>query len=361
MLFAASLQVPLIGKIMLITIITGFMPLTAISFFRYRVPKKEKDYNKAMRDMGIKTSKKVRDIYSPLRYFLPVTFVTMICLLASTYFAFADSFKDNMTDSLLLTGAFFGEDKIALVRQSLAVLSFAFLGSFIWSATNIIRRLVGNDLSPNVYYSAGIRIIMAAVIALVLSFLLGEQSSLDVFAFKGSLMAIAFLTGMFPESVLQYLVNLYEKFVNPEDLINNQLSLYRIEGISVDHKDRLKEVGIDNAQNLSNTSLTQLCIETPFEARIILDWIGQAKLLCYLKNDMESLRSVGIRTAFDLMKVKRNKEDLNRIASVAGISSELLNNTYLQITNDIGIQHLFSFENGVNDSKTKYEKELASN
>ena len=194
---------------------------------------------------------------------------------------------------------------------------------------------------------------MAAVVALVLSFLLGEEGSLSAFGFKSSLTSIAFLTGMFPERVLQYLINLYQRFVNPDNLNNDFLSLYRIEGISLSHKERLEEIGIENAQNLSTASLTKLCIETPYEARILLDWIGQAKLLCYLKQDMGKLRSIGIRSVFDLLKVERKQEDLVRIAESAGISVELLRNVHQQISNDRGIKALYSFQFGVNSPDEK--------
>lgn len=342
-------SVPDFGKFMVVAIISLFMPLTAISFFYFMVPKKEKDYSKTMEDMGINTSKKVADVHSFKRYMLPVGFISLICFFASSYFAFANSVVDNLSDSLLLTGAFFGgENNVPLIRQSLAVLSYAFFGSFIWSAQNIIRRLIASDLSPSVYYSAGIRIILASVVALVVSFVIGKEGSINLFDFKASLTTVAFLTGMFPERLLQYLINMYQYLVNPDKLISNSLSLYRIEGISLSHKERLAEIGIDNAQNLSSSSLTQLCIETPFEARTLLDWIGQAKLLLYVKENMDALRSVGIRSAFDFMKVKRTSEEITAIATAAKINPVLLNNAYQQLTADTGIKALHKFLGGVN-------------
>jgi len=249
------------GKIMVVLIISLFMPLTAYSFFSFMVPKREADYARAMTDMGIKTKRKIADVHSFRRYLMPVGFVSLICFFASSYFVFADTAVKELKDSLLLTGAFFGgEDNTPLIRQSLAVLSYAFFGSFIWSAQNIIRRLIASDLSPSVYYSAGVRIILASVIALVIAFFLGREGSENAFS-KSTLTAIAFLTGMFPERFLQYIINIYQNFVNPDKLINNSLSLYRIEGISMSHKERLQEVGVDNAQNLASKSLSQLCLQ----------------------------------------------------------------------------------------------------
>ena len=276
-LFAGLTAIGIFGRVLFIFIISVFMPLTAISFFRYMIPKKEKEYQKALDDMKIRSSRKVSDSHSPLRYALPVSFASLICFFAVVYINFADQAAANVKDSLLLTGAYFGEEKVTLVRQSMVVLGYAFLGGFLWSASNIIRRLVANDLSPSVYYSAGIRILLASATALILSFVLGEQSdATGIINLKSSLPAIAFLTGMFPERILLYLIKLFQKFINPDEINANQLSLYHFQGISMQHKERLEEVGIDNAQNLATASLTQMLIDTPYQSRQLLDWSGQA-------------------------------------------------------------------------------------
>lgn len=312
------------------------------------VPRKEKEYNKALDEMGINSSRTVRDSYAPGRYFLPVTFAFLICFMSITYIVFAGRFNGELNDSLLLTGAFFGRENKALINQSLAVLSYAFLGGFIWSAQNIIRRLIANDLAPNVYYSAGIRLLLASIIALVISFLIGEESQSNFVNFKASLTAVAMLIGMFPERFLSYLVNLYKKYINPDKLNTDQLSLYRIEGISMQHKERLEEIGIDNAQNLATASLTQLLIDTPFKARQVLDWIGQAKLLCYAKDDIDKLRSVGIRTVFDFFKGNKRSNALQEISEAVGIDSPLLHVIHEQVLADPGINALYKFQGGVN-------------
>lgn len=324
------------------------------------VPKKEKEYQKALNDMGINSSRKVTDTLSVVRFILPVGFAFLICSLAIFYIVFADQLIDGIGDSVLLTGASFGEGNKDLIEQSISVLSFAFLGGFIWSATNIIRRLIANDLAPSVYYSAGIRILLASVIALVLSFLMGKHSGTDLLGFKASLSAVAFLTGMFPERILQYLIKLFQKYVNPDNLNTDQLSLYRIEGISMQHKERLEEIGIDNAQNLATASLTKMLIETPFQSRQLLDWIGQAKLLCYAKDDMEKLRSIGIRSVFDLFSSKKTPSFLRDLSADLDINPSLLYNIHDQVMADKGINSLYRFLNGVNtpeeDNTTEEEE-----
>lgn len=342
------ISLPQIGKLLIVIIIGSFMPLAVITYFKVFIKKKEKEYNKTLIELGINSSRKVRDVYSPSKYILPVGFLSLLCILAITAFTFADSYVAEIKDSLLLTGTYFGTGKTGLIYQSLAVMMMAFLGGFLWSAQNIIRRLIAKDLSPSVFYSAGIRIILATVVALVLSFLIGEQSSTNFVSFRSSLSAIAFLTGMFPQRILQYLVNLYQQYFTKDRLNEEVLSLYNIEGISLQHKERLEEIGVDNAQNLATASLTNLLIETPFNARMIIDWIGQAKLLCYAKENIGLLRQAGIRTVFDLYKGNKSPQALIEISEAVGIETPLLQVIHGQIKDDIGIQTLFRFQHGVN-------------
>ena len=343
------------SKSLVVIIVSGFMPLTAMTFFYFMMPNKEREYSKALDEMGIGSSRKVRDVLSPAKYILPVGFAFLICFLAITFFMFASEFTVGLNQSLFLEGASFGEGGVGLIRKSLSVLSWAFMGSFIWSSQNIIRRLIAYDLSPNVYYSAGIRIILATSVALSFSFFLSRDATAS-FGLLNTLPVIAFLTGMFPERIMQYLINFYKNFVNPDDLNEKELSLYRIEGMSMQHKERLQEMGIDNAQNLATASLTQLLIETPYGARQLLDWIGQAKLLCYAKNDIDNLRSVGIRTVFDLCKGGKTREALREISDSVGINTPLLQVVFNQIMDDEGIRSLHRFQHRLNSPSSPPEE-----
>ncbi len=346
--FTEFISIPDLGKISIIILIGSFMPLAAMTYFKVMLKKKSAEYNKTLAELGIGTDKRVESFYTPSKYILPVGFVTLLCFTAISAFSYADSYAGDIKDSLLLTGTFFGSEKTGLIYQSLAVMNMAFLGAFLWSAKNIIRRLIARDLAPSVFYSAGIRIILASVVALVFSFVIGEQSSTNFVSFRSSLGVIAFLTGMFPERILQYLIDLYQKYFAPDVLNEEILSLYKIEGISLQHKERLNEMGIDNAQNLATASLTTLLIETPFGARLILDWIGQAKLLCYAKENINGLRQAGIRTVYDLYKGNKSPEALREISESVGINSPMLQVIYNQVMDDIGIKTLYRFQHGVN-------------
>jgi len=329
---------------LLVVIVAGFIPISAISFFSIMVPQKERDFQKSITEMGISTTRKVRDSYSAGKYFLPVLFSFLICLVAIVSFIYGMPSDGEGVGSLFLEGAFFGgEDAQGVANQSLSVLTYAFLGSFVYAAQNIIRRLIANDLPPSVYYSAGIRIILACGVALVLSFLLGSESE-SIFNLKGSLPALALLAGIFPQRILNFLMKRFREIVAGDSITERSLSLYNIEGISIYHKERLEEIGIDNAQNLATASLTQLIAETPFDARQLLDWIGQAKLVCYAKDEIHKLRAVGIRSIFDLMKGNKSREALREIADLTGINTPILEVIQGQILEDEGINALFKFQ-----------------
>lgn len=336
-----------VSRALIVAIISGFIPLTAMTFFWFMRSKKQQDFEKSMREMGITSSRRVKDTYSFGNYFLPVMFAFVICLLASGFILYTESFVANLKDSLLLAGGDYGnEDNSGIINQSLVVLAFAFFGSFIWSAQNIIRRLIAYDLSPSVYYSAGIRIILACLVALVFSFLTGEGS---IFQLDTSIAVIAFLTGMFPQRILSSMINFYKDWLNPDELNTDVLSLYKIEGMSLSHKERLAEVGIDNAQNLATMSLTKLLIETPYDARQLLDWIGQAKLLCYVKGDIDKVRSVGIRSIYDLKKGNKSRVALREISDSIGINTPLLEVIAEQLESDKGVDSLYKFHMNVDD------------
>ena len=347
----AFLDLTLGTKIIMVILIAGFMPLTAWSFLRIMMKKKERDFKKAMAEMGIPSSRKVGDVYNAGRFSLPVIFAFLVCLIGGIYFIFSGELINNLASSVVLEGPFYGNvvggDK-ALIAQSLSVLGWAFMGGFLWSAQNIIRRLIGYDLVPSVYYSAGIRIMLASVVALAFSFIIGAEGNSFV-KLDSSLTTIAFLSGMFPERVLNNLIKTYKKYIlgneHPEF---KSLSLYNIEGISMSHKERLEEIGIDNAQNLATASLTQLIISTPFSARQLLDWIGQAKLICYVKDDIEHLRSLGIRSVFDLLIGEKSKKALQEISVAANINSPLLQVVHDQANEDEGIKALYRFQQRLN-------------
>ena len=142
---------------------------------------------------------------------------------------------------------------------------------------------------------------------------------------------IAFFTGIFPQRALQYI---QEKLIIFGKLGKkaNELSLDMIEGMNLFNKVRLSEVGIDNAQNLAEANLEELIRKTPFNPKLLLDWIVQAKLYVIVKDQITNLREAGIRTVLDFCATCGGN-GLTTLAKLSEISEEQLATVY-QVIND---------------------------
>ena len=343
----------LLSKSALVVFLSLFMIATAVSFLRVRLEKKEAQFKNVIQILGIPEGEAhlftpaVRDEYAPRDYLLPVAFATLVCVSGFIAFIFgADLVALNPAKpDLVLTGAetvspTMSADAMKSLRmRSMLVISLAFIGAFIWSARDIVRRLIRGDLTPSAYYSAGLRMVYAALLSLMLSFLL---RALPFPESSQVLPVVAFLTGMLPDQALVYLREKIPIFAGARNAAA-EMPLDAIEGINGFHAVRLGEVGVDNAQNLAEANLLELLLKTPFNAAQLIDWIAQAKLYAYFKADVEKLRRVGIRTIFDFKSACAAPEQLLRIASEAEASELALRVVYAQIKDDRGIERLYEF------------------
>jgi hypothetical protein len=334
-------------KLAVVAVLSSFMLLSAVSFFRFRLKKKERDFERIMRILGLHEdnaavfSPTIKNEYSAADYILPVAFATVVCLAGFGFAFFARELVTVHADkqNLLLSGIFMAQNGVNLEElrwQSAFVLVLAFLGGFIWSSQSIIRRLITADLSPGTFYAAGVRMIFASLVALVLSWLLKDLPGRD-----HTLPVIAFLTGMLPEQAVLYLQDKSKIFSNSDAARVRELPLTMIEGINTFHKVRLGEVAIDNSQNLAEANLIELLLRTPFPANQVIDWIAQAKLHVFVKDDIEKLRALGIRNAFDF--VAESAEGVDAIAAETKLSKVRLSVVYHRLNEDPAIPALWRF------------------
>lgn len=339
----------------LVIIIASFFPLMLISFFRFKIAKKKRHYSKTLQIFGISKSheNKMDEAFGFRNYILPLLFVTSISLVASYIIVYAveifpyfsKNYEGDINDSFILSLTSLGTEDLEIQRRSLVALLMAFLGSFLWSARDMITRLIHEDLPPSVFYWAGLRMILAAVVALVLSFIFGGEGMSGVINPDNVIPWLALGTGMFPDRIINYLSKRFNSlFSNKFDVNSGYLSLENIEGISLRHKERLSEENIESVQNLASAGLTELIVNTPFEPRQILDWIGQAKMLCYAKAHAEQFRSVGIRSVFDFFKGDKSKRTLRELGELAGLPTPILEVVHQQVISDFGIRALYKFQ-----------------
>ena len=126
------------------------------------------------------------------------------------------------------------------------------------------------------------------------------------------LIPVSFLVGIFPERALSWMKESLGRAFRKKASSAHALPLEMLEGISSFHKARLSELGIDNVQNLAQASLMELILKTPFNPRVLIDWMAQARLCMEFKDQTSKIRQAGIRTIFDLLEIAGNGP-LNRI------------------------------------------------
>jgi hypothetical protein len=317
-----------------IFVLCSFYTFSVISFHKHRLPKKLLEYKELHRLLGKDVNaeeeeRQIKDIlhtdYKGTDYILPLVFVTLFCALGF-YVLFAGN------PPLILTGVSIegrpelDQAKLSYAELSLVAIGMAILGSYVWSIQYIVRRLVTLDIAPGAYYSIGTRIIFATFVSLVFHHFI---QSMDAEIKKEALEllpVLAFFTGIFPQRAMQYM---HDKvfFFSRAGKKAHQLPLDMIEGMTLFIKVRLAEVGIDNAQNLAEGNLEKLILKTPFNPRLLLDWIAQARLYVVFKDEIGGLRKAGIRTVFDFQTAGKTK-GFEVIAELSNISKERLSAIY---------------------------------
>lgn len=288
-------------------------------------------------------------------YVLPLLFVTVITFLGM-YLAFLGWIMYENTGTIrniLWSGSLFWESDPALLdeKRNVAVVAYAIFGSFISSAQYVYRRYATVDLTPGNFFSVGIRMMLSAIVALMLSHLMGREA---VGLGGEMVLVVAFLTGIFPEKGFKLLLDKVKVFPTNGKHASTNFGLECIEGMSQLHRIRLGELGIDNVQNLAQYDFLLLIIKTPFPMRTLLDWIAQAKLIMEFQENYKSLHAAGIRTVLDFWDAcKDHPERIQMIADVSGIDSLTIEVNFQNISRDNSVMLLKHFREHSDHIKMK--------
>jgi hypothetical protein len=197
-------------------------------------------------------------------------------------------------------------------------ITFGFLGAYFFLTQMFLRRYLAADLNPKVYIYAIVRVLTTFILSLALQImcnLLGLDSNVANL--------LAFIVGIFPQVGVNWILQTLNKtviyFKAPEYI--DHYPLIEMDGLNVWHEVRLLEEKIENVQNLATASLRDLVIHTNFSAAQLIDWIDQALLYIHVHDRWpDAFRSVGIRTATDLLRAAGQQQSSD---STAVPSSEL--------------------------------------
>ncbi len=289
-----------------------FLPLIAYSYFFFRHERRKTEVDRIFEKLGLPEESDYAQMFRDVRsgpYF---------CLAAGI--SWAISLIGLM---ILFVGEAIGIGSIGRgnesfpVEGSRLVFGMAFLGAYFWGLQYVFRRYVANDLIPGVFYSLGIRMLLAATLALLIfnafpsfpdqitSASAGAPIKPDPAGADAKIWpALAFLLGAFPQRGLQWLIARIPVFSTEADPSVRPLPLDMIEGVQTYDRMRLEEIGIESCHDLATADFIPLVLKTSYGARELTDWILQAKLCVYCGQAVKDLRQHGIRTILDLKDIK---------------------------------------------------------
>lgn len=222
------------------------------------------------------------------------------------------------------------------LTRNLTAFQFGFLGAYIYFIGSVVRAYFTLDLTSHTFVDGTIRMIVASILALVLSFAFdfafpgdskaaapatesindsaetssthedskGKSDETDS-TIPGSLSllpVLSFFFGFYPKRALLAIERVVLKVMRNTFGDNYRaLPLSMLSGMSYAHELRLEREGYDNIENLSNADAVDLAVRTCFSYGQSKQWIDQAWLAAHLREDYpEFVRRTGITNSDEL-------------------------------------------------------------
>jgi hypothetical protein len=190
--------------------------------------------------------------------------------------------------------------------------AFGFLGALIFSLRDGIKRFNNVDMYPKIYVFYAVRFIVSCSLSAVLAYFVFEKWVIAL----GPI--VFFMIGYFPERVITFLDDKMNKYLGIRKAAHTPIPLSLVQGLSAEKALKLREIGIEDVQNLAVANVDKLRNNLPFNKAMLCDWIAQSILILYFVDDIEKLRESGVRTILDLQECALTAED-DECQTCAGI------------------------------------------
>lgn len=337
----------------------GVYPLTYFAYLAYGADAQRKRLRDDFRLFGLVDDKDLdetintlyHNVYSPPQFVIYIILIVVVTVILATAYVFRDQ------QGIIEPGI-------------IEIMLFAYLGGYIFSIQELIRRYNTFDLQPQVYSSILVRMLVAIALVFVIVSITGVDDSLlqpEGTTAEGNSQAwmiiIAFAIGIFPSDGLRWILRHARRILNPPIEQGEGLPLKNILGISTWHESRLSMMGIDNAQNLATVDIPKLLLTTQFDTQQVANWIDQAILYVKVGDHIDRFREAKINTFHEFQRTMDsfiddnpadhpnnntvdNTSRLSSLATVLGLANTYELNRLREFSNFPNYTHLDNFYEG---------------
>jgi hypothetical protein len=198
---------------------------------------------------------------------------------------------------------------------------YALYGAAVWVNSSIVYGFGQRDLTAQTHYWIAFRFFSSAAYGLIA----GE-------IFLPSIANVsAFILATLPFAEMVRTVRLRFSAVAGTPIAEDHKSLDKVQGVSRAVLERLDRLGIDSAQQLAFSDPLTLLLRCNVSPKVLIDWMDQAILYCYVGDIIERLRPLGIRGAMEvaILEYKEKavlEERLAAFEQAAGLGRVVLQN-----------------------------------
>jgi hypothetical protein len=271
--------------------LVGIFPVTYIAYLGFAASAHRQRLEDDFRLLGLAREDEVADtvanlyqtVYSPGQFVVYVALVVVISLV--TFWGYAGC-NEGQTCGPLMDG------------ETMGLIFFAYLGAYVFSVQELVRRYNTFDLQPQVYSSMAIRMLIAVAIVYVAAPVLKADPGGGGEPLWPAV--VAFAIGVFPTQGLHFLSKIASRILTPEPSQRVALPLGNLLGIGPWHESRLVQMGIDDAQNLATVDIRRLLLTTQFDTQQIAHWVDQAILYVRVGERIARFRDAQISSYHEL-------------------------------------------------------------
>ncbi len=280
--------------------LVGVYPLTYVAHLEFISKAQRQRLEDDFRLLGLEQEHKIKEtveklyatVYSPIQF---IVYIVLIVMLTVT-----------------VLWAWLNRASLGFIEaETMRLVFFAYLGAYVFSVQELIRRYNTFDLQPQVYSSILVRMTLAILIVFVgVEVIKLGGGQIDPNDPNAWIAVIAFVIGIFPSQGIRWFTEQANRVLNPSATSRKELPLNQLLGISTWHEARLVQMGIDDAQNLAAIDIRKLLLTTQFDTQVIVNWIDQAILYARIGDKIERFRDAKI-TSFHQYRQTLAKLALN--------------------------------------------------